>query len=821
MSDSDVPSLGDTPGGTPGDSRDTKSTRVRRLKACKQCHLLKVRCTPLDESDPASPCVRCVNANKVCEIDSIQRRKRRKRVAKKELETVAELRGQIAELQEQLRAAHHRPAPAAGDARSPPHDVQLPLFMTKSDLEKEVGILAGTNVSLKDISENIKQLNTQRTALLAHGQKMDVVLLGIISLDEARVRLDLYHTKIYNTHPLVELPEGMPAETLLDKHPFLFNSVMAIASMVYEGYTEYDTALRLENQAVMLVVTEVMVNGSKTVELVKSLILLSIWYNTPEFFKLRRYHILNNAAVTLLHDLGILDRACFTYNNEKKLIEKGGEDYRSMDYRSLILTLYFSTVSICLILRRAIFVKWTPYVEESCTMLELSGNPRYRDLALFLRLNHELERIHHIIHLPDVTVNKPRISKYELAEFQTKLAILKSKLLDTDHRLLAYYYSVEAYLHQPLFEDLQVNQAGQIYSQDLEPHTLSSIAHCTASCLFALDEFNKLTIHEISALPLFYCSRVIYTAGILMRLRYYILSLPSLVEKELVPRYAIFAILKVNLHIGNAANVFSSNFFLKKMILIVQLFIQTYVTQVKELLRKNHGIASQSSMYPKDIKVMASLASAMTDPDTDNLSGEKHRPGLHLDLLSYAAAAFRKSAEGSENGNVALDPDANKAPSPVPPENVVPPLMGVNREPPLLSSTSPQRQPPAPMPPVQLPFPDMHQGAPFQRAHHPMGNNVSHNFSSLRLPSTSAPPGDVNASLGNAAFQQQLEPNTQANPNALNGFPPVAGLNVGDGSDSFFYFDDEFWSNLLSTSTDKIHFAQSPPPPSENVLFLG
>ena len=71
---------------------------------------------------------------------------------------------------------------------------------------------------------------------------------------------------------------------------------------------------------------------------------------------------------------------------------------------------------------------------------------------------------------------------------------------------------------------------------------MKSIRYCTSSCLNALDEYSKLTPDQIALLPFPFGSRIMYTAGMLLRLRYLILSLPSHIDKELVPKRAVTSI---------------------------------------------------------------------------------------------------------------------------------------------------------------------------------------------------------------------------------------------------------------------------------------
>lgn len=804
---------------TPEDSQlPRKTTRVRRVRACKQCHSLKVRCTPVDENDPYSPCVRCTTYNKTCEIDLDQPRKRKKRATRRDMESVADLHEQIADLQEQLRQlkqAQQQQASSGGNGVTPlqnqipahnshmvpptaqprPLESGSPPFILKVDLEREMSYLCEENISLNEILDEIRTCADRRQELLRKNEVVDVVSMGLISLDSARERLLLYRTALYAAHPLVEIPQESTVETFMKDEPFLFNVIMAITLMVSPQDLDRDTALAIENHAVEKVVSEIMVAGLKTVELLKSLILLSLWYNSPEFFKLRRYHILNSVAVTLLHDLGIVSRSLYSYNSDTKTIKKNEEDYKSLEYRSLILILYFSTVSFCLILRRAIYVKWTPYVNECCDMLEKLGNENYRTLAIFSRLNHELERIHHIVHAPEAPESKPKVSKYALVELQTNLAIIKSNLKPDDHQNRAYYYSVEAYLYQPNFTDMQFSASTPSgCTQKLDLETLSAIAHCTASCLFALDEFNQLLPNEIAGLPLFYSSRVIYTAGMLMRLRYLILSLPLQIEKELVPQYAIVTITKLNRQVGIASMQFPGNNFLKKMRLILLLFIQTYVTQVMELLKQNDD-STPNNFKPAPLsrstrndlaQVALTLYKQGESGSLITEHGLPYPPALHLDLLSFAAAAFQNGGDDKEKDETEIKKDdadiVRPGPIPLGDSRKAPDLrtpLFVNMEVP----GQPMRGQLAQNMPVQRPF--GYPNLPIPNGNGPYGT------------SEFIPPHN----LGSVSPLPEMEfPSTQNN--------------------LFFNFDDEFWLNLLSTDSNKFHFAQNAPVSNESALYM-
>lgn len=825
------------------------SKRVRRPKACKQCHALKVRCTPLNENDPYLPCVRCSNSGKVCEIEVDQPRKRRRRAAGNE--TVAELQDQIAELKEQLRqlnaqlqqlqqqaqqsqikppispsaALNGTPRVGVAAHQDTPTDEDLPFFVSKADLEREMTLLTEGGCHLSDIMNIIQERNDFRRSQFQTKRVKDVVSAGIISKEEAAARLNIYRTEVYSRYPFVEIPELISVDEFIETLPFLFNTVVSIASLVINLSTDQKQCLLVDIFAMEAVCNEVLVWGSKSVELIKSLILLSLWYNPPELFKQRRYHILNTVAVSLLHDLGIVSRPSYAYLTENRTIVKLQEEHTSIEYRALIMILYISTVGFCLILRRNIYVKWTPYVNECCSLLEKEGNERYNDLATFLRLNHELERIHHIVHSPEASENRAKVSKYVISEFQVILGSLFGRINPVNYLGRAYYFSVEAYLHQPDFNSVQIiNEDGTGCALKLNSATLKSISQCTVSCLRALDEVAKLKPADIAALPLVYSSRIIYTAGMLLRMRYLILSLPSYIEKDLVPRYAILSIQRLKKLLQVSSETYPANNFLLKMRLILQLFIQTYVTQVLDLLQSHNETPSQFRPVSKDFsknerRQMALLATDMYNIGGGGMmtvdSGRYNAPAMHLDLLSYAASFRRQSDDGGKasddhkkengmKGGEAIPPSLHNSEFRDPVGGVGPKVPQPNfllrpmnpGDPNSVSASTPYTRGVGGVP---LPIPTYMQ----QSYLFPELNKLSTTvYDSSRMALNGSPNPSQNDGMG---YQN-----------------PSLDLNLGEilGKDPFHSINEEFWLNLLSADSNKIHFAQDIPGPNDEIFFM-
>lgn len=508
-------------------------------------------------------------------------------------------------------------------------------FISKKDLQAEMKILNNndhTSAFMK-LSNDLKDSAHKRSSfILDEIEAIDVVLKKVITIEDAEMRLNIFQDRFHTKFPYIDVPPDSTAETLRHSQPYLFNAIMCVTSLVLKEGDE-STNQVIEIIATKYLMMQVFLAGNKTEEYLKALILLGFWYNSPELVKQRRFHLLNALAIGLLHDLGIV----------VKTTDDGTEAPVATDqHRKIIMLLYVGTVTTCLILRRTIYVKWTPYVEECCAFLENSSDFTLNSLAILSRLNHILEKIHNSIHCSDTNVDGAQ-NHWIIKELQDDLNLIRAKIFKTfqnDNRqgIMAYYHSVEAYLHEPLLTQVAgLNADGTVF---LKTEAIKAISTCTTACVNCLESFSLMGPERIACVPLLYLSRIIYTAGMLLRLRFLILSFPLHIEKNLVPINAIDVVQKTNLVFLKSAELHPFNYCIKKISLMLQLFIQTYANQVNTLLnsgKKPHNFKDLGDHLVNDILWKPNNYGVLTSN-----SGVAMHPHVPLDVLSYAAA-FRRS----------------------------------------------------------------------------------------------------------------------------------------------------------------------------------
>lgn len=334
----------------------------------------------------------------------------------------------------------------------------------------------------------------------------DIVSQGVISIAEAERRLHMYKSILYKTYPIITIPEEMDITTMRKELPFLFLTIMNVSSsllqvddadMLARGSELYKkeqsnstpvapgshasnmpdadksngqpstheekhaqafkTAVTINNQCIDSIMYDVMILGNKTLELLRSLILINMWYNTPEMYHHQKAHLITHMCITVAFDLGlggyctgaassgpslqqswVSGKASFMNTEPSKTNEdplnvsgspdsanKGkagdsannetninnGSSSKSIKYdrilrpymllnphsytcRKLWLCVYMCSINVSLVIKRPVYMMWSRYTEECCEMLEHPDRPSdERRIAVIARLHHLLEQL--------------------------------------------------------------------------------------------------------------------------------------------------------------------------------------------------------------------------------------------------------------------------------------------------------------------------------------------------------------------------------------------------------------------------------------------
>lgn len=361
---------------------------------------------------------------------------------------------------------------------------------------QQIDELIGSN-ALSEVSTAVTQIAENRLRRL-HTPHIDLIDQGLLTLEEAQQRLDLYFDTLFAKYPFVDAPRSV--ETLRVEYPVLFNVIMAVSCVVNTSPGDFDKNLDIENIANQQVINEVIIIGNKSIELLKSLLLLTVWYNMPELFHHRRYHIFSALCITMTQDLGLTGRPYYVVNKTEGSFRRSAmlEDPQKDEYKCLVLAVYASSIGYSLFLRRKLFVTWTPYMEESYQQLRNSEELRYRSVAVFAKLSSLLEKIHSFVEAKD----QENLSFIQ--HFQKAIDYLKDQQTTMDSgTLLGFAYSVEAFLYS------------KFTSYELSYKCLHSTIRC-------LEHFSSLSPEEFGSIPLLIYGRLMFCFALLLKTSNYL-----------------------------------------------------------------------------------------------------------------------------------------------------------------------------------------------------------------------------------------------------------------------------------------------------------
>lgn len=522
------------PKGVKRPAPDGKGKLKRRAVACKACHSLKVKCIPSDPENPSSPCVRCLKSKKHCDIDVPQGKKK-----KKPEDRVAELELKLEQLTSQLQGAspvsqssdgsfgQASPSVGSGSLTNAfqgfsPHirangstqrssltaqrqqQTRMPteyVSETESAEQHRKARIKKAQLieekfgpkELQALSADVTSANQIRVAELL-SDPVDIIDSGLITLEEAQARFKLYHD-IFVKYPFVEIPSDL--NELRNEHKVLFTITMAVMGLLRptSECPEIETNLHILNLAQKEMLNEVMFIGNKSLDLVKCLVLWSVWYNAPEMFHHRRYHMFSNLCISLVHDLGLTGRPFYVVHRQDGAFRRSTafEDSQKDECRCLVLSTYCLSTGYMLFLRRKLPVIWTPYLEECSHLLRISKDPKRRTIGCLAKLTSIMERIDTLFGV-DEQENHPLIKL-----FAHEVQLIREESITMDDVVVkAFATSIEAFLYS------------KFTAKELAMKCLQASIDC-------IECFSNMSPEQMNQVPLLIFGRLMYCFALFLK----------------------------------------------------------------------------------------------------------------------------------------------------------------------------------------------------------------------------------------------------------------------------------------------------------------
>lgn len=373
----------------------------------------------------------------------------------------------------------------------------------------------------------------------------DVISQGLITLDEAQERLHKYRVHLFKQYMLIEVPEELTLEILRRENPLLFLTVMAVTGVTLRGHDVKEVCVTIQNQAIDAVIYETMLLGRKNLEILKCLILLNLWYNTPETYHHQKTHLITHLCTTLAVDLGLGGTPFESQQSNSmkydRLVRPDVlQNPRTAECRKLWLCVYISSVHVSMIIKRPVYLMWSRHTEECCKILEQPDRSLMeRRVAGIARLHHLTEEIACALQSMDSQtppdLNDPR-TQFIIKEFEHKLKVLEDRANLKSHSFRTAVHTVHILLHEfvmyvPISEHLGRSPYSEyslaVGTMRLSTSTAQAIGWCYSGAIKCLELFASQTVEEFAMMPLFSYMRMAFSASTLLKLRTLYLTTPD------------------------------------------------------------------------------------------------------------------------------------------------------------------------------------------------------------------------------------------------------------------------------------------------------
>lgn len=513
-------------------------------------------------------------------------------------------------------------------------------------------LLAAQKGKISEISAKFTNWSNRWNDLVQNGMFIpsisDPISFGIISMEEATLRLEIFKTEIsYQSRlPFIKIADEMTVNELRSKKPILFSVIMSIVSIsMKENQTNRDTVMKLDSFVINLITNQIFKLNNKSIEVVEALVTLCMWYNFLEWSSNTRYHLFNFICCCLTKDLGptSVNRSFGMFSDEDPYKYKPKvKTPLELDPNGARLTLlvYISSLNISIFLRQTINSRWTRLTEGACNSLlrqksvltpgtdqsliseEEEGN---ESVVMFAKLNHLLEKIHVNLHesleIGEDSEDDPQLfdnyMQRLVKKYKNDLDEIYKKIPKERERLLAFYYSVESYLHQFTVGVYLSRVPDKYASIELPPKIEESFISCYNCCKYSLEAFLKLTPNLIASLPLFHMSRIIYIVGmVLLKLRYAVVAIPMFHHLISLTDSSIELVKQVDNVLAKTSKIYPYNNALYKFQYVISLFGQTYANKVIDLAEAAEESNSLSHFNEK-LLMMNKEQHDTTNPKTD------------------------------------------------------------------------------------------------------------------------------------------------------------------------------------------------------------
>jgi hypothetical protein len=491
---------------------------------------------------------------------------------------------------------------------------------------------------------------------------LDKKIEDIIDSATAERLFNRYVTHVAPRFPAVPFPLGTNAKVVRKEKPILFLAILS-STCFGTGVPDH-TQGALEAELRDVFATSMWKRGEKSLELIQALHVSTLWYRPPANFEQHMFYQMVHMSAVMAIDIGIGKKQSpwkKQWYGQEQPFKRVRPNPECAESRRAWIVCYFLCISITMVLRRPILVRYNEYMRECVEYLETADDalPSDKILCHHVKLAYVSEDIATRFMMDDPThnlsISDGKVT-YSIKHFEKDLAKLRTADV-SDHAIQLADQVTNLYLHeialhsqsnaadfkQPFTEETFKTAVGESV---LGTQHVDALTACQQSCQDILDTFLSYEFDVIYALPVIFCEspksivlltlltptavRVLYAAVVIIKL-YIAATAPGEIS-------AIIKVeeLKVEQHLEQLEHVFKTIMERDKLSPHSK-----FLWVIQRLIDRYNGIKSgrtgrSTPPSARDMKPPVNPAAPAQ--------------GLHL-LSEVAMSGNQNNSNGSGNGN--------------------------------------------------------------------------------------------------------------------------------------------------------------------------
>jgi hypothetical protein len=332
-----------------------------------------------------------------------------------------------------------------------------------------------------------------------------------------------YVNDVVPRFPAVPFPPGTDPSIIRKEKPVLFLAILSSTS--FGTGVSHQAQKKLEAELRDVFAKAMWKHGEKSLELVQALHVATLWYRPPANFEQHMFYQMVHMSAVMAIDIGIGKRMSpwrrKWFGGDPPPVKRP-HFYDSIEAKRAWVVCYFLCISITMILRRPILVRFTPYLKECIEILETSEDalPSDKILCQHVRIAHICEDIATQFAMDDPAINYTVTDHnvtFGIKHYAAALSDIRSSSSEAsrDYTIRLADHVTNLYMHEiALHSQSNVDDFKGPWIQEtfktsvgdtvLGPEHIRALTACQQSCRDILDTFLSYEFEVTYVLPVIF-----------------------------------------------------------------------------------------------------------------------------------------------------------------------------------------------------------------------------------------------------------------------------------------------------------------------------